>query len=109
MNWVEFTVEGPHPPERRCVLIQFEKADGRYGGMPPTVVVGYLRYAAGCKDSPYFVTPGFDRTYVPKEGVPTSGGGTVQRQSTHWCDCLGDDFEAPLWEAKDMNRRAHQP
>jgi hypothetical protein len=104
MNWVPFSVEGPYPPERRCVLVQFERADTRYGGFPPAVVVGYLRYAAGDKDSPYFVTPGFDRSYELNDGVLTNALGNVQRQSTHWCDCLGDDFEAPLWAAKDMNR-----
>lgn len=106
MKWVEFSVEGEHPPERRCVLVQFDAVDGKFGGMPATVVVGYLKYAAGCKDSPYFVTPGFDRTYVPKDGEPTTVLGNASRNSTHWCDCLGDDFECPGWAHKTMNRDA---
>ena len=106
MKGVEFKVSGKHPPERRCVLVQFDRADTKYGGLPPTVVVGYLRYAAGDKGSPYFVTPGFERAYEPREGVKTNCLGKIERLSTHWSDCLGDDFHCPLWEAKDMNRVA---
>jgi hypothetical protein len=25
--------------------------------------------------------------------------------TTHWCDCLGDDFEAPLWNVKGQNAK----
>lgn len=67
----------PHPPERRYVLVHIAARPEK--GLPPAVAVGYLRYAAGCKDSPYFVTPG------------------VGGEATHWCDCLGDDFFAPNW------------
>ena len=62
------------PPERRLVLLQFPP---RSWGLPPVVAVGYLKYMAGEKDSPMFITPGLG-------GVPG-----------YWCDCLPDGFR--LW------------
>jgi hypothetical protein len=50
-------------------------------GMPPSVAVGYLRYAAGDKSSPYFVVPGFGRSF----------------EVTHWIDCLPENLSPPLW------------
>ncbi len=84
-EWHKFdgidTVE-PLPPVRRYVLVQVAaSADGQY---PPSVAVGYLKYGAGDKDSPYFVLSGFGRVFVV----------------THWSDSLGDDFTAPLWSGK---------
>lgn len=75
MNWIEFNPDGQLPTERRYVLCQIAaKADK---GLPPAVAVGYLRYWSS---GPFFVVPGV--------------GGDV----THYCDCLGDDFIAPLWK-----------
>jgi hypothetical protein len=75
MEWIEFNPDGgPLPPERRYVLCQIAEKPGT--GLPPAVAVGYIRIFSN--DS-MFVIPGV--------------GGTV----THYCDCLGDDFIAPLW------------
>ena len=74
--WVEFDPLSPLlPPERRYVLVQV----GEREGQRPSVHVGWLRVHS---DGPFFVVPG--------------GGGPV----THFCDCLGDDFYAPLWEGR---------
>lgn len=84
--WRKFT--GPSrnlPPERRYVLVQTIPPEDHPSGRDasrPVVLVGWLKYAAGDKSCPYFVCPGI--------------GGDV----THWCDCLGDDFEAPGWGGK---------
>lgn len=74
-EWVEFKSEGQLPPERRYVLVQCAEQPEK--GLPPCVAVGYLRIHSG---GPFFTTPGISRGEV-----------------THWCDCLGDDFTAPLW------------
>lgn len=65
------------PPERRRVLCVV-KAPVRT--CPQGVGVGYLRYAAGDPDSPFFVMPGVH----PENGVVTA-----------WADCLPDDFGIP--------------
>ena len=90
IDWVTFDPRGPLPPERKYVLIQFSKISC-YGIGP--VAVGYLRYAAGDRDSPFFVVPGVKRTNdyhepdVPREEMIV----------THWADIFGDDFECPGW------------
>jgi len=63
------------PPERKYVLVRLRSNKEDY---PDGVAVGYLRYAAGDKQSPYFVVPGLHT-------------GT----ELAWCDCLPDDFEWP--------------
>jgi hypothetical protein len=50
----------------------------------PGVAVGYMKFAAGDRDCPYFVIP----------------GGRTGFRVTHWCDCLGDDFTAPNWRGR---------
>ena len=65
------------PQERKHLLLQIAKKPEQ--GLPPAVAVGYMRFAAGDKDSPTFTIPGV-------------GGEVVA-----WCDCLPDDFYAPLW------------
>lgn len=84
MNWTPYARDlwraQRLPPERHKVLVQIEARELEGMGMPPAVVVGYLRYAAGDKDSPFFVIPGV-------------GGNVVA-----WCDCLPKDFSAPLWK-----------
>lgn len=81
MKWVDYSeskwAAQPLPPERKDVMVQI--AERPEEGMPPAVAVGYLRYAAGDKNGPVFIVPGV-------------GGPVVA-----WCDCLGDDFTAPLW------------
>jgi hypothetical protein len=54
------------PPERRCVLVWCASSHLPW--------VGYLRYAAGCLDSPFFVVP---------HGNPNRGTDVIA-----WCDCL---------------------
>jgi hypothetical protein len=84
-RWINFNAKDwatqEHPPERKLVLVQ--RAERQDIGSPikdaPAVAVGYLRYAAGDKSSPFFVCPGV-------------GGETVA-----WCDCLPEGFGAPLW------------
>lgn len=75
MNWIKWDETGPFPPERRYVLVQLQAHDTR---LPAFVAVGFLRHGSG---GAYMVVPA------------VSSLGTV----THYCDCLGDDFEAPLW------------
>jgi len=56
------------PPERRPVLVWCASSHIPW--------VGYLRYAAGCLDSPFFVVPhGNDKRPV---------------DVVAWCDCLPD-------------------
>lgn len=76
-TWIHFT---PHhvPPKRRLVLVQIAGSDDGY---PPAVAVGYVRHFSDEHRTPYFVVPGFGRPF----------------SVTHWSDCLGDDFSAPLW------------
>lgn len=81
MEWIEPGTT--LPPERRYVLLQCGELAEK--GLPPSVVVGYLRYAAGDPASPVFVTPGVNRGEV-----------------SHWSDCLGDDFHAPLWRGRQI-------
>lgn len=43
------------PKERKHVVVVLGSVTR---GMPDGFAIGYLRYAAGCKDSPYFVVQG---------------------------------------------------
>lgn len=91
MDWITYERERWHeqelPPENRQVLLQItaRMLDGMQ--VAPGVAVGYLRYAAGDPRSPHFIIPGV-------------GGPVVA-----WCDCLGDDFKAPLWEIRQPVRK----
>lgn len=71
--WVPFDQQRWHhqklPGERVRVLVRVPAHDG----MPEAMAVGYLRYAAGCSDSPFFVVPGVG-------GTPSA-----------WRDCLPRD------------------
>lgn len=84
MKWIDFNSNlgssQQLPPERHLVLVQIPRRRLPGGAeLPPTVAVGYLRFAAGDVSCPYFVTPGV-------------GGDAVA-----WSDCLPADFYAPLW------------
>ena len=80
MKWIKFNPKGVKmPKERRYVLVQLSEIPNK--GMPPTVAVGYLRRHSGRNN--FFVVP----------GVLSMS----QRKVTHYCDCLGNDFYAPLW------------
>lgn len=79
MNWVPFDTDGELPPKRRCVLVQIASREH----LPPCVAVGYLQiWGTDEAPNPWFVVPGMGG---PKFTV------------THWCDCLGDNFHAPLY------------
>lgn len=92
MNWIPFSESDqdrqPLPPERRYVLVQTMPRDPYNELTRPAIAVGYMKFGAGCEDSPYFVVP--------------SVGGEV----SHWCNCLGDDFCAPGWAGKQSTKKA---
>jgi len=67
------------PPERKYVLVRVKNLDK---GKPNPICVGYLRYHAGVKSEPFFVTPGCTIN------SPRGDGRVLQ-----WCDCLPRDFE----------------
>ena len=79
-NWIDFDArkgsKQPLPKERRDVLCYMQSS--RPGVLPNGVAVGYLRYAAGDKDSPHFVVPGLHTGQVLK-----------------WSDCLPTNYEWP--------------
>ena len=75
MNWIDFDKSKFHhqklPKERRHMLVQVAAKPDE--GLQPAVAVGYLKFAAGCKDSPYFVIPGvggFAMLYWPRAQPP---------------------------------------
>lgn len=82
MEWIH--TNQSLPKEYQPVLVQL--TDNKKLGMPPSVVVGYLKHPAGVESEWYFVTPGCYQHRV-------DDGCFV----THWSDCLGDSFCAPLW------------
>lgn len=59
MQWNEFNPsKGRYqklPKPKQWVLVQLNNMQQ---GSPNPVVAGYIKFAAGDKDSPYFVTPG---------------------------------------------------
>lgn len=81
MKWYPFDREKgsrqKRPPEFKLVLV-YLKADRE--GPSDNICVGYMKNAAGDKQSPYFATP----------GAQQGQGWTV----THWCDCLP---EGAIW------------
>ncbi len=80
------------PSEKRYVLLQID-GDDRVG-MPPRVVVGYMKFAAGERDSPRFHTPGCN--FAGPENDPRP-----KHKVLYWADCLGDDFNAlPSWQGR---------
>lgn len=84
-KWQPFTPGLPAnrqklPEPKKWVLVQLDTGDRT---MPNPVVVGYLKYAAGVKTEPYFVTPG---AAVPKY--------TPDRVIA-WCDALNPGFDWP--------------
>ena len=63
------------PPERKYVLVRLSSIGT---GLPEGIAVGYLRYSAGDKQSPYFVVPGLHTG-----------------NELAWCYCLPEDFKWP--------------
>ena len=75
------------PPLKKYVLVQI-KHPQREHGAPDPVVVGYMKNAAGDKQSPYFVTP----------GATIEHGYTEPGRVIGWCDCLPESFIWPKEE-----------
>jgi hypothetical protein len=67
------------PPQKKYVLVRVKNLDV---GMRDPICVGYLKYHAGEKSEPYFVTPGC-----------TINSPRGDDRALQWCDCLPDDFE----------------
>ncbi len=83
MKWIRFNPKAVNlPKERRYVLVMVEQGAN---GTSSTVCVAWLRRHSGRNN--FFVTPGIHRN---------------DRKVTHWCDCLGDNFHAPLWAGKQI-------
>lgn len=84
MKWFSFKPLTPQnrqklPPEKKYVLVRLKNPDEN---QPNPICVGYLKYHAGVKSEPYFVTTGCAfRDLVGDDRV------------LQWCDCLPDDFE----------------
>jgi hypothetical protein len=100
-KWVKYHRQGKLPLERRSVLVMIERRQSRFSkeahekfGQPgdgpdfkdtaATVAVGYIRAHSG---GPFFVVPGVEHK---------------DEEITHWADCLGDAFGAPLWLSKQV-------
>jgi hypothetical protein len=66
------------PPEKKYVLVRIKNLDETF---PDPVCVGYLKYHAGVKSEPYFVTPGCS--------INSPNG---DERVLEWCDCLPLDF-----------------
>lgn len=75
VDWIPVAVAWPQ--KHRMVLVATDK----FESSAPAVNVGYMKYAAGDLDCPYFVCPGAQRGFKP----------------LYWSDCLGDDFMSPNW------------
>lgn len=77
MNWTPFDeTKGsrqPLPEEHKRVLVTYAP-ESLGPGLPSATAVGYLKFAAGDKESPNFIVPGI-------------GG-----KPTHWLDILPDNF-----------------
>lgn len=73
------------PKERKLVMVQIAPKEEE--GLPAAVAIGYLRYAAGDPECPYFVIPGI--------------GGQV----TAYADCLPDDFAPECWHFPEFTSR----
>jgi len=87
-DWIDFerdlSSKQKLPEEHKNVLVQVET---RQLGVPHAILVGYLRYAAGDKDSPQFIVPGLPR-------VDNADGMPIVGRIMRWCDCL-DGFIVP--------------
>jgi len=71
------------PKEKKHVLTLISGVADK--GVPHSIVVGYMKNAAGDKSSPYFVTAGcnFNHEY----------------RVIAWCDCLGDEVGGVIAQA----------
>lgn len=67
------------PAVKKYVLVRVKNT----GSYPDPIVVGYLKYHAGVKSEPYFVTPGCNL-----ENMVIGDENVIQ-----WCDCLPENFK----------------
>ena len=78
MKWYRFLKSRgsrqKRPPVKKYVLVKLER---REHNLPHPIALGYMKNAAGDKQSPYFVVPGL-------------GGEVIA-----WCDCLPDELDNP--------------
>jgi hypothetical protein len=100
MKWYPFDetrgLKQKLPLPNRYVLLQIAEDD--LMGMPARVVVGYRKDHADRIKTPYFVHPGCNFK------TDQERGGYYRSKITHWSDCLGDDFYAPLWAGKQISK-----
>lgn len=100
MKWIKFNPMGVNlPKNKRYVLVQLDEV--KELGSPPSVCVGYVLRQTPTLDSmnrrvAEFILPGL--AIARPSGVKPM----IMRTVTHWCDCLGDDFKAPLWKGKQV-------
>jgi hypothetical protein len=70
-GWTEFDPNRlgmqPLPVERAAVLVELQ-SDKR--GFPNPIAVGYLKFSAGEKDSPFFVIPGLGGQVLRWKPIP---------------------------------------
>ena len=88
--WHKFTpLKGANrqklPREKKYVLVRLRNPDVIY---PDPIVVGYLKFHAGVKSEPYFITPSASFNAVASDD-----------RVIEWCDCLPDNFN---WPKRDM-------
>jgi hypothetical protein len=76
-NWPSRMLPRLKKIERKYVLVRIRPEKE---SLPVGVAVGYLKFAAGDPRSPNFIVPGI---------------GHLDGMITHYCDCLGADFEYP--------------
>lgn len=84
-HWV-LTTEG-YPPERHNVLVALRVEDGQQIDL---IALGYMRYAGGVKECPFFVTP--------------SGRGVAYA----WCDCLPAEMTTARFEPWNTLRELYK-
>jgi len=86
LKWTKFTpLKGANrqklPPYKKYVLVKLKNLDPCF---PNPIVVGYLKYHAGVKSEPFFVTPG--------TSINCPNG---DERVICWCDCLPENFVWP--------------
>lgn len=79
------------PKERKAVLCQIKS---KMSSFPNPVVVGYMKFAAGDRDSPHFITPG--------AVLQSDDGERTLSEIISWCDCLPAEFEWPKERAASI-------
>ena len=98
MKWIKFDQQKgsnqKRPPEKRLVIVAIQGTEL----CPEGLALGYIRYAAGDRQCPEFITPGILQRDFQGQS----------REIIAWCDCLGDDFESCNWRRKYMNKEQRE-